>query len=240
MQWLRLYDDLVHNAKVQSLPLKLFRAYINLLCLASKNVPRGQLPDIQKIAFALHVKPAAVRRILDSLCVHNFLQNESGLYLVHDWNECQMQSDDSAIRKRNSRINSIDKNVTGRSRDGLVTDTDTDTEQIQIQKSLPIVPLKKPPGYSVEFERFWDCYPRKVGKGDAFNAWNKNGHPGVDRLVEIVTMAKRTSKWLESDGRFIPNPATWINQKRWDDDYKPDMISDQERDEIRAIFRRKK
>ena len=70
-----------------------------------------------------------------------------------------------------------------------------------------------------DFERFWQAYPKKVGKGEAQKAWKKNGHPGIDQIIAVVARARQTSKWLEDNGRFIPNPATWLNQKRWDDEY---------------------
>ena len=76
-------------------------------------------------------------------------------------------------------------------------------------------------GYSEEFERFWGVYPRKAGKGEAWKSWQKNGHPPVDDIVRIIELAKQTPQWTKNNGQFIPMPSTWLNQKRWGDEYKP-------------------
>lgn len=74
-------------------------------------------------------------------------------------------------------------------------------------------------GYSDDFERFWAAYPKKTGKGDAFKSWKKNGHPGIDHIVAVLELAKKSTGWLKENGEYIPNPSTWLNQKRWDDEY---------------------
>lgn len=89
--------------------------------------------------------------------------------------------------------------------------------QSQSQSPIHSSPIKHP--YTDDFERFWQAYPKKTGKGEAAKVWNRNGHPGVDRILEVIAIAAQSSKWREENGRFIPNPATWLNQKRWDDDY---------------------
>ena len=59
------------------------------------------------------------------------------------------------------------------------------------------------------------------GKGKAWEAWKKNGHPSVDRIVQVIALAKKSTDWIRDNGQYIPNPATWLNQRRWDDDYGP-------------------
>ena len=74
-------------------------------------------------------------------------------------------------------------------------------------------------GYSPEFERLWQAYPRKTGKGAAWAAWQRiRQRPDIETLVSALTAQSRSVKWTEEDGRFIPHPATWLNQRRWDDD----------------------
>ena len=51
MSWFRVHDDLVDDPKVQRLAPELFKALINLWCLASQN--RGILPPIEDIVFTM-------------------------------------------------------------------------------------------------------------------------------------------------------------------------------------------
>ena len=73
---------------------------------------------------------------------------------------------------------------------------------------------KNPPS---PFERFWLAYPRKVGKADARKAFAKVKVP-VETLLSAIDQQKSSEQWTTDNGRFIPNPATWLNQGRWDDD----------------------
>ena len=73
------------------------------------------------------------------------------------------------------------------------------------------------------FETFWAAYPRKIGKSAVYKAW-KRLRPDKElfaRIITAVDSAKVTEQWRREAGRFIPNPLTWINQGRWDDDYTP-------------------
>lgn len=71
--------------------------------------------------------------------------------------------------------------------------------------------------YPPEFEAFWESYPNKTGKDAAYRAWRSQQRnlPDAETLVAIVR-AHRTgnAKWLAG---YIPNPATWLNQGRWQD-----------------------
>ena len=70
--------------------------------------------------------------------------------------------------------------------------------------------------YSDKFEEFWKEYPKKVGKREANRAFKKVTVP-VETLLEAIRQQKRSAMWTKENGRFIPNPATWLNQGRWED-----------------------
>lgn len=70
------------------------------------------------------------------------------------------------------------------------------------------------------FDEFWKAYPKKVGKQAALKSWTRI-KPDADlheRILAAVETAKNSKQWLNENGRFIPNPATWLNQGRWDDE----------------------
>lgn len=72
--------------------------------------------------------------------------------------------------------------------------------------------------YSPEFEAWWKIYPNRVGKGFAFKSFAKvvGSQISLDRLMAV------TANYAESvanfDKKYIPHPATWLNQSRFDDD----------------------
>ena len=73
---------------------------------------------------------------------------------------------------------------------------------------------KNPPS---PFERFWLAYPRKIGKADARKAFAKVKMP-IETLLSAIDQQTRSEQWTRENGRFIPNPATWLNQGRWEDE----------------------
>jgi biotin operon repressor len=79
--------------------------------------------------------------------------------------------------------------------------------------------------YSVEFELFWKTYPKRIGKIKALEAWNKyNGsRPPIEIIIRKIEELKKTDQWSRDKGQYIPNPATWINQGRWDDECRVDI-----------------
>lgn len=83
--------------------------------------------------------------------------------------------------------------------------------------SAPPLPLK---ACDARFERFWAAYPRKVGKGAArrsFQRINPN-NALVERMIAAVNKQRWTVDWTKEGGQYIPHPATWLNQERWEDE----------------------
>lgn len=72
-------------------------------------------------------------------------------------------------------------------------------------------------GRTADFEKFWAVYPKKVGKQAAKKAFGKVKVP-VETLLTAVERQKCSDQWSKDNGQFIPNPATWLNQGRWEDE----------------------
>ena len=102
------------------------------------------------------------------------------------------------------------------------TETDTDTDNI-INNIIPHNPPKGETRTSLQerrFADFWQEYPKKVGKKAALTAWKrlKLTDELFEKIMQTVEASKNSEQWIRDGGRYIPNPATWINQGRWDDE----------------------
>jgi hypothetical protein len=80
--------------------------------------------------------------------------------------------------------------------------------------------------YSLDFLSFYNSYPKKSGRDDAWRAWQKrNGdRPQVETLLDAI---KKQTDWRSSarSGEFRPewkNPATWISKGCWSDEIPAD------------------
>lgn len=67
------------------------------------------------------------------------------------------------------------------------------------------------------FEDFWYKYPKKVGKEAALKAWNKM-KPDIIQVIDAINWQRESKQWQQEDGKYIPNPATYLNQGRWMDE----------------------
>ncbi|HET9928901.1 MAG TPA: hypothetical protein VFQ09_08820 [Rubrobacter sp.] len=121
-------------------------------------------------------------------------------------------------------------------KDALAAQDDTKTmlplldpllEALRVREGLlPWIVYQDPadrPGFREAFEAgfnaFWAVYPVKVGKlkarQAAYRAARRRDFPGWDRCISAVEAQKRTPRW---QGGTIPNPETWFNGGRWEDD----------------------
>lgn len=102
-----------------------------------------------------------------------------------------------------------------------INNTKNNITPLVISKDMTVSPSKLADGWAdfkTDFERMWEMYPRKVGKGAARKAFAK-----VVRTVtasEFVNAYFRALERWERDKtevQFIPHLATWLNQERWSD-----------------------
>lgn len=69
---------------------------------------------------------------------------------------------------------------------------------------------------NVLFIDFWNIFPNHKGLKTAFTNWNKLGKETHDIILQKV------KPWLKSNADlFVPMPATWLNQERWNDEFLP-------------------
>ena len=96
----------------------------------------------------------------------------------------------------------------------------------EIDKSISFEQDKKlrsgwPENYK---ERFWQAYPRKIGKQKAMDALDiVRRKRKVEFAVLIVGVENLCRAREGADPNYTPHPATWLNRGGWDDD--PDAIS---------------
>lgn len=74
------------------------------------------------------------------------------------------------------------------------------------------------------FNAFWKAYPKKQKRAVALKCWQKLK---VDEELFTEIMAgldrlKQSRQWREQDGKFIPMPSTFLNERRWEDEPEVD------------------
>lgn len=100
----------------------------------------------------------------------------------------------------------------------------------------PVLPAEKKPAKESEdiaptwktattekekrFCRFWDSYPRKVGKLKVWKLWDRMNYSEdlTGRMIEAVEKQRNSYEWKKNGGQYIPHPLTWLNRGGWDDE----------------------
>lgn len=109
-------------------------------------------------------------------------------------------------------------------RSDSVSDPDLkrNADQIATKNQEPRTKTPKPPAGDFGFEEFWSAYPRKEAKPKALSYWLKLAPDDELRAKIIAHVASRsqTKDWTKEDGKYVPLPTTFINQRRWEDEIK--------------------
>lgn len=92
-------------------------------------------------------------------------------------------------------------------------------------------PNTKPPnpptgGEPDGFAEFWSAYPRKTAKPAALRAFRAQRVNGkLPDILADVERRKTAPEWAKDGGQFIPHPATYLTQRRWEDGPEIGQIS---------------
>lgn len=96
--------------------------------------------------------------------------------------------------------------------DECLTNANQNQNQNQILE-VRVKPSRSSNGIEGGFSEFWSLYPRKIAKGAAEKSWVK----AVKEADEKIILEGLRVFQFSSDPQFIPHPATWLNQRRWED-----------------------
>lgn len=67
------------------------------------------------------------------------------------------------------------------------------------------------------FAEFYTLYPKKMARPVAEKSWNRLSP--AEREAALKALPNHIRTW--DDRQFIPYPATWLNQRRWEDEIEP-------------------
>lgn len=91
-----------------------------------------------------------------------------------------------------------------------------------------------PTGGDALFGRFWEAYPRHTGRASALKAWSrlKADDDLLETMLATLAWQRRTDQWQRG---IIPHAATWLNQRRWEDEHPDGALNGTLLDEDRGL-----
>lgn len=143
------------------------------------------------------------------------------------WEKRQPNREDSSTeRTREYRKRKAEKSD-AQKRD--VTQRDATTREVTLEERREEKKDQKPLDHRADdracsdtFEtKFWPAYPRKVGKATAAKAFAKLRPDGdtVKRMLVALAQQRTSEQWQRDGGQFVPHAATWLNGRRWEDEF---------------------
>ena len=57
-------------------------------------------------------------------------------------------------------------------------------------------------------------------------------------MIAAIAEQEKSEQWQKEGGQFVPNPATWLNQGRWDDEIRDIKHTETAYDQVEELKRR--
>ena len=156
--------------------------------------------------------------------IHNYIQNDR-------YTETKYKNEKSMLMLDENKTYVINSNKEGQCiQDGYNMDTQNknqikilDIDNIYGQNEV------KKEQWKEQFEKFYKTYPRKVKK-QKVKEWFEKNKPSSELFSSMMSSLEQfrgSTDWLADNGRYIPYPSTWLNQKRWEDEEIPKKDTEQ-------------
>jgi len=143
-RWFKFPDDTINDPTLQRLPGEKFKAWVNLLCIASKH--SGALPPVTDLAFLLRLGEDKIAALLDEFVDKGLLdaiEGEPMSYAPHDWKARQYADGTAAERAKRHRDKKRDGNgrVTRDERGATVAVTALEQNRREKNRAAAVTPL---------------------------------------------------------------------------------------------------
>ncbi|MDP7337680.1 MAG: hypothetical protein QF786_00060 [Vicinamibacterales bacterium] len=190
---------------------------VQALCYASHHLTDGFVPA-EKVARFMGRRPTDVASVLLD---ERLLELVDGGYQIHDFLDYQPTADAVKEKRRRDRL----RKESARNSNGSGAEPSRSPRRSRARSpSRPVPSLaiaRESRAHGARFADFWALYPLKKAKKAAERAWQKIAPGDVDKILKRVALqvddriAKRKrDEWVPE----WPNPATWLNGKRWTDE----------------------
>lgn len=142
--------------------------------------------------------------------IHNYIQNDRFKPTVYTEEKAQLSEKNGVVSKMDTDCIQIGYKMDTQDRLEIEIDKSKSKDKSIAHQKVSVVS---------DFDTFWSAYPRKVGKGAAKKSFEKAlKKTDLKTILNAVEAQKQSTQWQRDGGDFIPYPATWLNQERWDDD----------------------
>lgn len=122
------------------------------------------------------------------------------------------------------------KVYSGEAKNKIEKETETPVESVEatVVKRETVKRVKEKSSTIQElFSQFYSAYPRHDSKQIAMLKFAKimseckteeDQKNMLDKMLKSIETSKSSEQWNKENGKYIPMPSTWLNQRRWEDE----------------------
>lgn len=220
MKW--FVGDWKKNPKVRLLTAESKGVWLEILCAMHELDSYELMGTIRELSKQSGVEKDEMERSLIELEkyeVANIVRDKSQVVTVvsrRRMKEAEMREYESE-RKKKYRESIKEKKVSRHCPDNVPL---SDSDSVSVSKKN-----KKKVWTKIDIETLYQKYPRKVGKRAALTAIENAltrcaSRTGIDPLAFLTKRVEAFAASPVGQGDYCPNPSTWFNQDRFDDDTK--------------------
>jgi predicted phage replisome organizer len=239
VKWIKIVVDIFDDEKIKLIEVipdgyKIIVAWLKLLCLAGKSCSSGVLIMNDRVHFndemlaTLFRMPLSTVRLAlrtfqefgmieiidDTITIPNWAKHQS-IDKIEAKNEYQRKYMAGYRAKQEQIVSGSESN----GKTNCKTNSETNVSPIEDRGKNKNKNITYSPSDEL-FEEFYKLYPKHMGKENARKSWSKIEM--TDELFETikakVVAFSKTESWTKDGGKFVPYPATWLNQRRWEDE----------------------
>jgi hypothetical protein len=222
MAWARFESKFPEHVKVYRAGASLGRAGTGrviammtaMTCFSVDQLTDGFLPD-EKVRTSPHDRRPL--EVAAALVAAELWHRVDGGYQIHDFHDFNPAAEavkakrQADLARKGFRADSTrNRNGFHAEKNGSESDPDPEDPDLKTDRDHR----------DAVFARFWQAYPRKVSKVSARKAFEKLKPDNTLATVILLAVEQqaRSPQWRRDGGQFIPHPATWLNQRRWEDE----------------------
>lgn len=173
----------------------------------------GEEPDLDKLPDSVSIAFELIRPVLDASRRKAKNGKQGGIKCKQteskpeangskqEANESKMDDASSEGEKEKEKEKEIEKEV-----------------EIEHECVKRVCAESKPQAEGRSFTGFWEDYPAKINREEAWEAWKAINPDAqtVGRIKAGLEAWKRSPQWTEDGGRYIPSASKWLKDRRWE------------------------
>jgi hypothetical protein len=220
MAWLRIDDRVRTHPKIVLVGPAGAWFWFCGICYCREHLTDGFIPKGMLPSLAPGVTGRQAATLAAALVNTRLWHSVDHGYQIHDFLDWNPSKAEVLVQ----RLSDKDRKRTERGRtDGQTPESSHAHAGVRARASSsgigPAVSSEESARETGDFDHFWESYPRRVGKDAARKAFERrSGDATLEAILAALEAQKASAQWQRDGGRYVPHPATWLNQGRWQDE----------------------